>query len=535
MNDFWKQPIPGEPEPFDPWANPGESTFHEDVAERVCAYWESEFSLRDGRFAGKPFKLEDWQRQFIGHLFGWKRPDGTRRFRTAFLYVPKKNGKTQIGAGLALLLLHADGENGAKVFSCAADTTQAALCFDAGKLMVHENNNPRLASKLRVYTGYKSIEYEATASTWKVLSSLVDTKHGPNVHGLLVDELHTQKTDDLIETLEAGTIARTQPLVVKMTTAGHTGDTPCNRELDYATGVIKGEIEDPSYLPMVFNGTPAYQKDSECWKDPVFWERMNPNFGVTVQAEFFKKEVAKCQTKPTHAEVVKRLHLNIQTDTAAAWLDYGAWEACAGGVERHGPAFYGLDLAKRTDLAAIAIYWPDTKSFDGRLYLPETTAESRAEYKIWAKSGHLIVTPGETIDYRYIRDDLNQLRDEYGCAGIAYDDWNATHLAKELGDDDGFEMIAFNQDYKSYNSPCQDFEKDLIGRLLHHPNHPVINWMIRNVSVREDNKQRIMPVKEKRNSTKKIDWVTAAVMAYAIAGTHEPAEEPETDTVIVIT
>lgn len=533
MTDFWRQPIRGYPTPFDPWAFPGDSTFHPETAERVCAWWEKNLTLKDGKFEGKPFILLPWQRQMIGHLFGWKRPDGTRRFRRLFLYVPKKNGKTETGAGIGLILLCADGEAGAEVYSCASDTDQAKIVFDAAGKMVE--NNAGLSKKVHIYKGYKALEYAPRKSYWKVLSSRADSKHGPNVHGLLIDELHTQRDNELISTLEAGTISRAQPLVAIMTTAAHTGDSPCNRELERARGVRDGQIKDPAYMPVIFDGQADYEADPSCWKDPAFWEKVNPSFGVTVQPDYFAGEVLRCETEPSHAEVVKRLHLNIQTDAVSQWLDGEAWAECgATGIECDGVCYAALDLASRTDLTALAMYWPETHSLKVECFVPEETANKRAEYVLWAREGLLTITPGHTTDYRFIRERLRTLAADHELAACGYDPWNATHLVTELSEEDGLNMIEFRQGFITMNAPSKDFEALVVSRVLRHENSPVLNWMAGNAAIKTDPAGNIKVVKPTVNSGRKVDGIIAAIMATGMAASgieSESGGEPEIITI----
>jgi len=511
----WSKPIRGFPVCFDPWANPGDCTFDRKVAQRVVRYWEDTFTLKDGKFEGKPFTLQPWQKQIVGHLFGWKRPDGSRRFRTLFLYVPKKNGKTQFGAGLGLVLLMADGEPGAQVYSCASDTEQAKIVFDAAAKMVEHNRG--LTQKVRVYKGYKALEYTHCKSYWKVLSGRADSKHGPNVHGLLIDELHTQRNDELVETLEAGTVAREQPLVIKMTTAGHIGDTPCNRELEYARGVLSGDIDDPYYMPVVFDGQKADKDDPSVWQTPAFWRQVNPSFGVTIQGDFYDREVKKCSVAPSHVNAFKRLHLNIQTDSVSSWLDADAWQDCAKDAPAEGPCFGAIDLASTTDISALALYWPASHRLDVRMWVPQECVQRRAEYLLWHQAGWLQSTPGATTDYSFIRSEIAGLCGVHEVQQVAYDPWNATHLVTELADEDGMEMVEFRQGYISMNMPSKEFERLVIARELRHTNNPVLNWMAQNVAVKTDPSGNIRPVKPERNSTKKVDGIVAAVMAVGLS------------------
>jgi phage terminase large subunit-like protein len=530
---FWKQPIAGHPRPYDPWRDAGECTFDEARAERVTKYWESTFTLKDGAFEGRPFKLLDWQKQMIGHLFGWQRPDGTRRFRKAFLYIPKKNGKTQLGAGIGLLLFHADGEDGAEVYSAASESGQSKIIWDAAARMIDKDD--KLSRAIDVFKGYRAFHYQPRNAYWKVLSARADSKHGPNVHGLLIDELHTLKDAELVETLEAGMISRRQPMEVIMTTAGATGETLCNRELRYAEGVRDGEIPDRYYLPVIFNGQEDYDQDSECWKSPEFWAKVNPSLGVTIQKDWFEAEVNKCEVDQSHAPAVKRLHLNIQTDAATQWLSSQDWAACGGEIEPEGVCYGGMDLASTNDLTAFALYWPATNSVRVEIYCPENTAASRAEYQLWKEASERFhVTPGRRTDYAYMREDIRKLSEKYDLRMIGYDRWNADQLVQQLANEDEHIMVEVGQGYRSMNLPSKELERLLLGHELQHENDPVLNWMAGNVHIKEDPTQSIKPVKESRNSREKIDGIIAMIVAMAVANGDLDDEPEEGMPVIVI-
>jgi phage terminase large subunit-like protein len=529
---FWREPIQGFPRTYDPWRDAGDCRFDEETAERVCNYWESTYSLKDGKFEGMPFKLQKWQRQILGHLFGWKRPDGTRRYRTLFLYIPKKNGKTQFGAGLGLTLLTADGEQGAEIYSCASDSEQAKIIYDAANQMLEHSK--KLKSMIKNYKGWKVLEYGKRNSRWKVLSSRADSKHGPNVHGLLIDELHTQKDNELVETLEAGTISRAQPLVIKMTTAGFTGDTPCNQELEYGRGVRDGKIADPYYMPVIFDGQEADREDPGRWKEPDFWPLVNPSFGITVREDYFIREVNKCKVNPIHAEAVKRLHLNIQTDVVTSWLDLASWKDCEGEIKRDGVCFGALDLANTTDINSFTMFWPETNSIETRFWVPLDTANKRAEYILWKENGHIKVNPGRTSDYSIIRNDIKSLVQQYKIRAVAFDPWNATHIATELSDEDGVNMVEFRQGYVSMNAPAKEFERLILNKDITHGGNPCLTWMAGNVAVKCDPSGNIRPVKPGRNSTKKIDGIVTCVMAVGLANADQTEERPDTPAIVCL-
>jgi len=519
---FWKKDLNG----FDPWANTKGLYFDVEIARRICDFFPSNFKHCKGEWAGKPFELQKWQKQYIGHLFGWKRErDGLRRFRTSLLYIPKKNGKTQLGSAIGLILLCADNEPGAEVYSTAGDTEQAKIIFDAASEMVEQNATLRRA--LKVFTGYKAMKHERTQSYWKVLSSESKTKHGPNVHGLLIDELHVQRNTELIDTLTAGVVSRRQPLIIYMTTADHAGPSVCNDEYDYACKVRDGVIKDAEYLPVIYEA-----KVDDDWTSEKIWRKANPNYGVTLPPNYFKSLVKKAKERPTEEYKFKRLHLNIQTKTQARWLDMGKWDESGAKIkieELEGKECYaGLDLSSSIDISTFVMFFPEFNACIPKFWVPKGTAAKRIEYEQWEREKYLTITEGEVIDYEWIRAEINKLSEKYVIKDIAYDPWNASQMAIKLVDDDGLAMIEFRQGFKSFSEPSKEFEKLVIQRELVHFGNPVLRWMASNCSIKEDPAGNLKPIKPSKDSKLKIDGIVALIMAIglSISRHEEDAESP---------
>lgn len=266
--------------------------FDEAAADRAVLFFEAALKHIKGEWAGKPLKLSPWQAdQIIRPLFGWKRQDGTRRYRTAYIQIPRKAGKSTLAAGIALYLLMADGEPGAEVYSAAADRDQAAIVFELAKSMADASK--ALRSRLQAYK--RALVMPSTASSYKVLSSEAYTKHGLNAHGIVIDEVHALPDRDLWDVLTTSTGARRQPLTVAITTAGFDRHSLCYELYDYGCKVRDGIIQDASFLPVIFE---AAQDDD--WKDPATWHKAHPGLGVSVKEEYFAAECAKAQQLPTY-------------------------------------------------------------------------------------------------------------------------------------------------------------------------------------------------------------------------------------------
>jgi phage terminase large subunit-like protein len=506
--------IPG----YDPVETRGDSVFDEEAARNAIDFFPECLRHVKGERADEPFRLEPWQQAIIANLFGWKRPDGTRRYREALLFVPRKNGKSCLGAGIGLLLLFCDGEPGAEVYSAAADRDQANIVFSMAKAMVLAE--PTLSQASEVLQ--KSIRLRGLLSFYKVVSSEVNTKHGYNAHGVIVDELHAQPNPELVDVLKTSQGARRQPLMVYITTSDFEREgSVCNEKHSYACKVRDGIIDDPSFLPVI------YEADKEeDWTTPEVWRKANPNLGISLSEEFLTEECQKAQELPRYENTFKRLFLNIRTGQEVRWLSIESWDASAGGIpakdlEDHllGETCYGgLDLSSVSDLTAFALVFPrEAGNYAAvlRFWVPAENARERERrdkvpYHTWAREGWLEETPGGSVDYATIRKRINELGEQYAIQEVAIDPYNAEHTSQDLKSD-GFEPVFFRQGFLSMSGPSKQLETLIIAGKLQHGGNPVLRWNISNVTCAEDSAGNIKPNKAK--SGEKIDGVVATIMA----------------------
>ncbi len=479
----------------------------------VVDFFECYLTHAKGSLTGKPFILEDWEKAILLNLFGWKIIEtGFRRYRECFVFVPRKNGKTALAAGVALYVLFCDGEKGAEIYSAAAERDQAALVFNQAKFMVE--NSPELAALAKIYT--KAITLEQINSFYRTISADAKTKHGFNTHVAIIDELHAQPNRDLVDVLVTSTGARDQPLVIYITTSDFDRVSICNEKQDYATKVQQGLIKDDTFLPVL------YMADKEDdWSDPETWRKANPNLGVSIHEDYLSKQASVASESMAYLNTFKRLHLNMRTETKTAWLNMDRWRGCKSEIRerqlRGLPCFAGLDLSNIQDVTALVLAFPIEEKFRllCRFWIPKIGAEERDRhhsipYLAWAEQGLITLTEGETIDYRFIRQEINDLSEVYDIREIAFDPWNATQFAKELQEVDGFNMIEMRQGTFTMNEPCKNFEKLVLSGDMDHGNNPVLDWMASNVSVQTDQSGNIRPVKAEGFA--KIDGIVAAVM-----------------------
>lgn len=480
------------------------------AAETAVAFFAECLTHTTGEWRGQPFVLDEWQAKIVRDLFGWKRPDGTRKYRTAFIALPRKQGKTTLAAGLALYALYCDGEPGAQVINAAADREQAALCFESAKGMVEAE--PELNSRSEAYR--RSIIVPNTGSSYKVLSSDANTKHGLSVSYAGIDELHAWPDRDLYDVLVTSMGARRQPLTVVTTTAGYDKHTICYELWDYAVKVRDGVVPDDTFLPVIYAADP-----DDDWTDPATWAKANPGFGVSVKEEFYAHECAKARALPAYENTFRRLYLNQWTESDSRWLSSDAWNECGGKLpDLSGATCYaGLDLATTTDIAALVLAFP----VDGLTHLmpfffvpkeaiQKRVTRDRVPYDVWVRDGHIVATPGAVIDYDVIRRTINELAEQYHIKEIAVDRWNAAQISTQL-EGDGFELVGFGQGFASMSGPTKEFEARVIGKTLRHGDNPVLRWMASNVTVEQDAAGNLKPSKKK--STEKIDGIVSAIMA----------------------
>jgi phage terminase large subunit-like protein len=502
--------------------------FDEQAANRAAQFFPRFLRHSKGQWAGQPFYLLPWQEEgIIKPLFGWKRPDGYRRYRTAYIEIPKKNGKSTLCAGLALYLLTKDNEPGAEIYSAAADRAQASIVYNEAAAMM--KSSPPLRKRLRNIPSQKVITYEATNSFYKVLSADAYTKEGLNIHGLLFDELHAQKTRDLWDTLAYGGAARRQPLLIAITTAGTDRNSICWEQHEYAIKVASGDIEDDTFFPFVLGADEA--KDD--WEDPEVWKRTNPSLGVTISWESFEADFRAAKESPRKQNAFKRYRLNIWTSTETRWLDMAKWDECAGDPEipQDEPCYLGLDLSSTTDITSAALFCPKTGAVVSWNWIPEENMDVRERrdkvpFSQWARDGWVTPTPGNVVDYAFIRKTINDIKAQYpGIKVIGYDEWNATQLALQLEQEDGMAVMPIRQGYRTLSPACKELEKMVMEGKLKHGGNPVLRWAINNVVIQADPNDNIRPVKNK--ATERIDPAVALIIAIAAWQQMQALEEAE--------
>jgi phage terminase large subunit-like protein len=464
--------------------------------------------------------LLDWQRSLIETIFGTLRADGSRQYRTVYVEVPRKNGKSSLAGALALYLLCADGEAGGEVYGAAGDRDQAGIVFSAAAEMARAT--PELARHLKIIDSTKRIVYARTGSVYRAIPADASGSHGFNASAVILDEAHVQPNRELYDVLVTSVGARRQPLVFIITTAGFDRASLCWELHEYARQVRDGVVTDPSFLPVLYA---ADEQDD--WTDKATWYKANPSLGHTVTEEFLAGECARAQEIPAYQNTFRRLYLNQWTQQETRFLPMAAWDACAAPTEPvlGRACFGGLDLSSTTDLAAFALLLPDGNAYDLvlRFWLPEAgiverERRDRAPYREWARLGHLTLTEGNVIDYQTIKAAVLETVGRARVRAIGFDPWNATQLIVELGQE-GVPCEPVRQGYASLSAATKELLALVVAGRIRHGGNPVLRWMADNVMVTTDPAGNIKPDKSKR--TQRIDGIAATVTALARAMASE--------------
>ena len=491
--------------------------FDEAKADRAVRFIETLCSHTKGAKGGQPFILEPWQRdEIIRPIFGTVRDDGLRQYRTVYIELPRKQGKSTLASAIALYMLMADGEPGAEIISAAADRNQASLVFDQARSQIQNNATLRKAAKVF----QNRIEYGT--SWYKSISAEANTKHGFNAHCVIFDELHAMPNDSLFRVLETSTGARTQPLFVSITTAGESLNSICGTVHEYAIKVRDGIVDDPTFLPIIY----AAESDDD-WTQPETWHKANPALGSICSVDYFETQVRRAKVTPSYVNTFKRLHLNVWVGASTAWITddefmKGNEPMPSKQTLSRLPCWCGLDLAATRDLTCFASIWHDAAT--GRFYLDvhsfvnEEQAESRrlsggTNYYDFQQRGELTITDGNVTDFRAVRDHIVQFCDENNVQGVAYDRKFSTYITPELIEH-GIRMCDFGQGFYSMSYPTKTFEIELAKGNVIHGGHNLLRWQFSCVHLKRDDADNIKVVKHRRNSENdKVDAVVASIMA----------------------
>ena len=501
------------------------SHYDAEKADRAVRFIEN-LKHTKGRWAGKRFWLLPWQEQIIRDVFGVVDAHGNRQFRTAYVEIPKKNGKSELAAAVALYLLYADNEPSAEVYGAAADRQQASIVFDVARQMV--DMTPALVKRSKIMAAGKRIVNYSNGGYYQVLSAEVGTKHGLNVSGLVFDELHSQPNRQLYDVLTKGSgDAREQPLYFLITTAGTDRESICYEVHMKALDLLKGTKIDPSFYPVVYG-----LADDQDWNDEANWYQANPSLGYTIKIDRVRDAYKDALENPAEENVFRQLRLDQWVGSSVAWIPEHVYDKGDIPIDfeklKGRDCYAGLDLSSTSDITAFVMVFPPEAEGENYIvlphfWLPRETLQLRVRrdhvpYDVWEKQGLFHITEGNVVDYNFVRKTINELGKEYHICEIGVDRWNATQLITDL-DGDGFVMVPIGMGFKDMSPGMKELYKLLLEGKITHGGNPILRWMAGNVVAEIDAAENIKPSKKK--ATEKIDGIVALIMGLDRCIRHE--------------
>ena len=500
------------------------SHYDETLADRAVRFIEN-LRHAKGKWAGTPFWLLPWQERIVRDVFGIVTSEGYRQFRTAYVEIPKKNGKSELAAAIALYLLYADNEPSAEVYGAAADRQQASIVFDVARRMVEMT--PALMKRSKIMAAGKRLVNYSNAGFYQVLSAEVGTKHGLNVSGLVLDELHAQPNRNLVDVLTKGSgDARTQPFYFLITTAGTDRNSICYEYHAKASDILEDKRIDPSFYPVIYG-----LDDGDDWNAEDNWYKANPSLGHTIQIDRVRDAYREALQNPAEENVFRQLRLDQWVGSSVAWIPEHIYDKGARDIDlvslRGRDCYCGLDLSSTSDITAFVMVVPPRDATEDYIvlphfWLPRETLNLRVRrdhvpYDVWEKQGLFHVTEGNVVDYNFVRKTINELGEQFHILEIGVDRWNATQLITDL-EGDGFTMVPIGMGFKDMSPGMKELYKLLLEGRVNHGGNPVLRWMAGNVVSEVDAAENIKP--SKRKSTEKIDGIVALIMAIDRAVRH---------------
>lgn len=480
-----------------------------------------------------PFELMPWQQFIVGSIFGWVTKKKhkvtnkqTRRFKTAEVFVARKNGKSLLASGIGLYMLLADGESGAEVYSAATTRDQAKIVFDDAKVMLNNSDLKEVA------TAYKTeISAPGLNSKFKPLSSDANSLDGLNVHCGLIDEIHAHRTRDVYDVIETATGARTQPLIFVISTAGTILEGIATELWKYGEYVLNNIIDDDSLFACL------YTLDAgDDFTDPENWLKANPCLGVSKKVEDMERLCKKAKAMVSARGNYLTKHCNIFVSSTDTWLDIQQVQKCIKDIKLDDylgkECYIGLDLAQKLDLTSMCLIFPtDDGGIDVffRNYIPDgslskITAQSQQQYDKWSRAGFLEITDGVATDFDYIKKDIRQFCEMFDVQHVGYDTHVATQLAGELSNDN-IPMVAVGQSMANLSEPSKELELLIATKKLSYNGDSVFEWCCSNVHIYTDANENIKPIKENKSSKDKIDAVIALVTGLSLCILKEPKKQ----------
>ena len=505
--------------------------WNEEKAQHACQHFHTLRHYK-GKWAGEHFELAPWQIFIVGSLFGWYRPDGTRRYREAYIEIARKNGKTLLAAGIGAYLFLRDGEAGSEVYCVATKEEQAKLVWRDARFMIEAAPYLNRNTKAK----HNTLETRDGKCLFRPLGRDSKTQDGLNPHGAIGDEMHAWPDSGMYDVIRSAFGARSQPMFVNITTAGPRRECFCFDHRQHCVNVLKGRkagYDDDTIFAFI-----AALDDDDDPFDEANWVKANPNLDVSVGREYLRDCAKRAKLKPSEKNNFLTKNLNVWVDSSSTWLHMDRWDACLTSTNWDGKAGFrcygGLDLASSTDFAAFALLFPEGNGYSVklRLWLPEETLSDNNKLRDrralelirkWRDDGWVSTTPGDWIDYEVIQRDILEDASRFSIAEIGFDPHNAGNLPQKLVENN-VPCVGITQGHRTLGAPTKEFERMILSREIHHDGNPVLRWMLGNVVLIQDMYGNNRP--DKRKSHEKIDGVVACLMALQRAMEGSPQQAP---------
>ena len=485
--------------------------FDIDEGERWCKFYYM-LRLSIGKKAGVRFVLEDWQTFLIMNIYGWKK-NGVRRFRNVYIEIARKNGKSTLVSGMALGAMTIDRESAPQVYSAATKSEQARIIFDEAKRMVKQCKP--LSEKLTIFKD--AVVNESNSGSFKPLASDAKTLDGLNVHFAAIDEIHAHKTSEVIDLLDTAKGSRSQPLIVEITTAGSNRNTICFKHHEFTKKILEGVLENDAWFGVIYS-----IDDGDDWKDPVNWQKANPNLGVSFEPDELQKQFEKAVQMPSFLNSFLRLHMNQWTGSITRWISDEAWMSCYEDYNeddlRGQECIAACDLASVGDTNSITLVFrcEDEKiRMLNYIFIPEETKNKKYEldsidFPEWVRNGDVIQFTTKSRDDEAIIMKLLEIKQKFKLKSIVFDRWQSEDIVHQL-ESIGVDCVGFGQGYKDMSYPTKKLEEFVMNGILKHNGNPCFRWQISNIMISRDAADNIKI--DKAKSSEKVDGPVSLVMA----------------------
>jgi len=516
-------------------------------ADRIVERWPQIFRLTNDRFKGVPFRLVKWQELAVRLLVGWKKPievidaathlpsvEHVRVFRRLDLWIPRKNGKSEFLAALAVLFFVLEKVHGAEAYVFGRNEDQGRVPFGKMQDIIREADGlmEDVQGNERISLHDKSIFLRETTSLCQLLTGAPDGKHGRSPTVIVGDEIHEWRSRDLADFLRQGTGARLQPIELYASTAGRKQNRVGFEWFEESIGILQGDVDDPTTLVIYFG-----IDEEDDWTDEAVWKKANPSLGLTPTLDYLRTEFKKAKGRPAQEAIFQCYHLNRWVDQLSGWIPRSKWTACGDAAkswkalwEKHKgrKAFLACDVSSTRDITALVAVLPPDETCEKwvvlpKFWVPADTLDERAQedrrvnWKQWVADGALFTTPGDAVDQTFVQEAIKDACGHFDVIAFGFDPWNARKLAGDL-QHDGMAadlQVELRQGHQTLGGPTKEFERLVFAGKIEHGGHPVLAWMAGHCTVRFDVNLNYVP--DKKNSLDKIDGIVAAVMGVGLA------------------